>query len=1085
MPILINRTEPHALNARFEKTSPVLIGSTSDADLCLGDRAVSAHHCWIERHPDGFHLVDLNTTNGSYVNGEKVSDALLNPGDVLRLGRVELEFQLTANEKAEFNSSVVKEDEPGQLVKMESVTVTMPDEPSAVEYARRCHQCGASIPSSANFCPRCGLSSNAVGRPVDPFVQPVEGPGLRGPGILPMLALICGLVGPLLLGVGWLLGIILGLMAMAVIRRTGGFERDRRQAIWGIGAGIAWAVLIFTSFAAWWWMSTTADRRELLDKQIAQNEQAAIAELSDLGRAEKYAKTILFSDANHNNIGEYVKWEKLDTLESPFVNHALASKGEMRGYRFVTTEASETRFFAVAVPQRYGHTGKRTFAIDQTGVLRATEAKGGTFTNPSQLAPLPLPDIFETTDDEIAEAALAVARNLGKSGDYETSRAILDDLRAHYTLTRAGTQLTDLEKTIDPFLIEARADRKFRDALAAREKGDLVLSIALLKDVTLNHSTFSKIHDATKLLQELEVQYAQSQEERARALFEKAEALERDGKVAEAEAIYFQIEKGFPGTQWAQQVLSVKPALQRQLREKQVEGWLQQLSSLSPETDYDPILNLVDQLRRNYADTTAYQEATDSTSELQSLKVVEQKARASKLRIEAMRQVQAGQLRRALTSLEKAIAEDPDLAVHLRETLWDLYPRVVENLLAEHDTSGAMALYEKFLKLNPPENKLNRTLFAELSYQVGQTDLLGGRTEAALPRFQQAEAVYRNDANFNALYGRTLCRMGRFEEGIARFDAAAQVASSTNALLNTIYYWRAWAWLHLAESLEVKLRIGAGLPSLAPMHSDLDRMHAEPNDGGPVQPGSATNRISQVKTNPAINFAQPDSATPLVPPPDAGAGAKGLDSFLSGSLELVADIEAARVDFGRQEMTTHGDGDKVNISSRFDKAQRIQQFRDRVSTLRQMLLGAREHQRVVGEHLQQLLDAYTRAQADIDKGAKLNETGNPLLAQSSRLVLPGISDRAGLYRTIVPALIRVRRDDLKVADTSLELAEQSINQLQWNLKGGLNISKAVEENFRRLRSRKVLDEAVAAFDRFDEKKIDLAELWRRNSLPDP
>ena len=41
-PILINKTELHAANARFEKTSPLLIGSDADANLSLSDRAVSA-----------------------------------------------------------------------------------------------------------------------------------------------------------------------------------------------------------------------------------------------------------------------------------------------------------------------------------------------------------------------------------------------------------------------------------------------------------------------------------------------------------------------------------------------------------------------------------------------------------------------------------------------------------------------------------------------------------------------------------------------------------------------------------------------------------------------------------------------------------------------------------------------------------------------------------------------------------------------------------------------------------------------------------------------------------------------------------
>ncbi len=1066
MPILINKTEPTAANARYEKPSPLLIGSGNDADLRLDVIGVSAHHCWVERHHDGFHLVDLNTTNGSYVNGHKVSDALLKPGDVLRLGKVELEFRLTEAEERELDNVRAKLGEPGQLLRLEAPPPA-PAAGSALDLARRCPQCGAAVLAGANFCPRCGLPMTAIAQPMDQFVQPVEGPHMRGPGILPVLALICGLVGPLLLGVGWLLGIILGLMALAIIRRTGGFERDRRQALWGVSAGVVWAIVLFLGIGGWWLAATAKERRERVEKQIVENEAVAVAELANIARAEKYAKAILFADTNHNHLGEYVKLDQLETLESPFVNRALAAKGVAQGYRFKVLEASEDRFLALAEPLRAGRTGKRVFHVDQTGVLRSEP-------------PTQTKNVFESADDEIAEDALAVAKAIAKTGDYEKSRAILDGIRQHFVLTKAAKQLSDLEKTIDPFLIEARADKKFRDAQAAIQRGELVLAIALLRDVEANYSTFSKIHEAAKQRQELEVQYAQSLEDKAKTLFEKAEALEREGKVTEAETIYFQIEKGFPDTEWARQVMTLKPELQRQLREKQVEGWLQQLSNLSPESDYEQILNLSEQLKRNYSDTDAYRNATDSASELQSLKVLYQKALAQKLKVDALKQVQAGQSRRALTTLEKATAERPDLNVYLRETLWELYPRVAEQSLKEHDASGAMALYESFLKLNPPEAKLNRQLFADLSYQVAQTDLLGGKPEAALPRLQQAEAMYRADAAFNALYGRALAKLGRYEDSIERFDVAANAAGPTNAILSSLYFWRAWTRLHWAEQLEAKLRDEARLPTLKEVVTDMERARADRNGGVATSPTS-TNQPAQ--TNIVISLMPMTNA--LEEETDSGVTTNIFETLLAGSLELVADIEAARVDLSRTDLTTRGKGDKVEISSRFEKAQTIQRFRERISRLRQLLLGQREKERIVSEDLQRLLSAYDLTQTDLQKGAKVNELTNPALVQSARVVSPRVAERAELYRKIVPALIRVHSDDLKIAETSLDLAEQAANQLQWNLKGGISISKTVEENFRRIGTRKALDEAVAAFHRFDEKKLDLRELWRRNSLPEP
>lgn len=1079
MPILFNKSDPDAPNARFQKSSPLLIGAADDADLSLKARGVSGHHCWIERHHDGFHLVDLETTNGSFLNGKQVRDALLREGDIIRVGVAELEFRLTESERDELESSRSTEGEAMQLAKVEHEHPAS-SATTAVDFARRCPQCGAPRESGANFCSRCGLPSTAVARPLDQFVQPVEGPGVRGPGILPLLALICGLVGPLLLGIGWLLGIILGLMALGIIRRTGGFERDRRHALWGVGAGIAWAAIMFMAGGSWYLLRTAEERRARIEKQMAENEQAVLVKLANLARAQKYAKTILFADANHNLIGEYLKLEQMADLESPFVDLELARKGTANGYRFSIREASEERFVAIAEPQRAGRTGLRTFSVDQTGVLRGDELGGVTPSKPSLLPPLKLDNAFKEVDDEIAEDALAVARAVAKEGDYEKSRVILDGLRRNFTLTKAAKQLTDLQKTIDPFLIEARADQKYREALAAKQRGDMVLAIALLRDIEVNYPTFSKIHAATKELGELQVQYAQEQEERAKELFEKAEALEREGKVAEAESLYFQIEKKYPDTEWARKVLLVKPALQQELREKQVEGWLQQLANLSPESDYAQILNLVEQLHRNYADTDAYQSAFDSASELQSLRLIEQKALAQKLRVDAFKQAQAGQSRRALTTLEKAISETPDLAVYLRETLWDLYPRVAAQMRDEHDARGALSLYEKFLRLNPPENKLDRQLFADLSYQVGQSDLIAGHPDIALPRLQQAEAMYRSDPEFNTVYARTLSRLERFEDAIERYGAAAKSLEPDHPLRTTLFFWRAWAWLHWAEELEAKLRKEAELPTLAAVVRDMDRSRLE-RESGAASGGSATNQPAV--TNLTISILQP--AHPLAPTEESGITTNVFETLLGGSLELVADIEAARVDFSRQELTTRGKGDKAEISIRFEKAKRIQEFRDRVSRLRQLMLGEREHQRIVAEDLQRLLNAWRSAQEDLERAAKINEIRNAPLAANARLVIPSIAQRAELYRNIVPALVRIRRDDLQIAETSLELAEQAINQLQWNLKGGISISKTVEENFRRVGSRKALDEAIAAFHRFDDKRLDLAETWRRNSLPEP
>jgi pSer/pThr/pTyr-binding forkhead associated (FHA) protein len=64
-----------------------LIGRGTDCDLRLRVSSVSRHHCLIRLTGDGATLVDLGSSNGTYLNGKRVrSQADLHHGDELRLG---------------------------------------------------------------------------------------------------------------------------------------------------------------------------------------------------------------------------------------------------------------------------------------------------------------------------------------------------------------------------------------------------------------------------------------------------------------------------------------------------------------------------------------------------------------------------------------------------------------------------------------------------------------------------------------------------------------------------------------------------------------------------------------------------------------------------------------------------------------------------------------------------------------------------------------------------------------------------------------------------------------------------------------
>jgi len=66
------------------------IGRGPRADFVLDVALVSRLHCRVTANDDSLEVVDLDSTNGTFVNDQPVDKASLAAGDRLRLGRVEL-----------------------------------------------------------------------------------------------------------------------------------------------------------------------------------------------------------------------------------------------------------------------------------------------------------------------------------------------------------------------------------------------------------------------------------------------------------------------------------------------------------------------------------------------------------------------------------------------------------------------------------------------------------------------------------------------------------------------------------------------------------------------------------------------------------------------------------------------------------------------------------------------------------------------------------------------------------------------------------------------------------------------------------
>ena len=92
---ILRSSEPDGwLTFRLGPGAIKTIGRASRADFIIDAALVSRLHCRIEADADSLVVVDLDATNGTFVNDVRVADrAKLGQGDRLRVGRVELSVE--------------------------------------------------------------------------------------------------------------------------------------------------------------------------------------------------------------------------------------------------------------------------------------------------------------------------------------------------------------------------------------------------------------------------------------------------------------------------------------------------------------------------------------------------------------------------------------------------------------------------------------------------------------------------------------------------------------------------------------------------------------------------------------------------------------------------------------------------------------------------------------------------------------------------------------------------------------------------------------------------------------------------------
>jgi hypothetical protein len=92
-------------------SSSVKLGRTAPADIVLSHKSVSREHCIIGLANDELFVTDLNSTNGTFIDGERVGRATILPvGSVVQLGGVRLKHVIRDAAEVEGDAAGIGDD---------------------------------------------------------------------------------------------------------------------------------------------------------------------------------------------------------------------------------------------------------------------------------------------------------------------------------------------------------------------------------------------------------------------------------------------------------------------------------------------------------------------------------------------------------------------------------------------------------------------------------------------------------------------------------------------------------------------------------------------------------------------------------------------------------------------------------------------------------------------------------------------------------------------------------------------------------------------------------------------------------------
>lgn len=112
MPRLIIQSEEQAGQIFELGSDSYRLGRINENEIVIQHKSISSHHAELTRDGNDYSVKDLDSTNGTRVNGERVKTSKLRRNDLLRVGNIELLYE------SEFEPDVKPLPEPNKGVNL-------------------------------------------------------------------------------------------------------------------------------------------------------------------------------------------------------------------------------------------------------------------------------------------------------------------------------------------------------------------------------------------------------------------------------------------------------------------------------------------------------------------------------------------------------------------------------------------------------------------------------------------------------------------------------------------------------------------------------------------------------------------------------------------------------------------------------------------------------------------------------------------------------------------------------------------------------------------------------------------------------